>query len=190
MVAALSLIIVCSAQSCQTRPQVVVYHTDALSVVLRELPTGYPSLEPYNHSYTIQPDEVRDILEHVQYEAGSLIPFSGKQSRLVFTRQQGELVAPVISNALRQAAPQDVVEFSLADQERPDRRTKGLVFILHDELHLIIEELRKPVYQGEPNTYQQPVPRWELLPGDRQRHYASRQEGKGTITNWIIIPLR
>jgi hypothetical protein len=187
---ALFLLILCSSESCQTRPTVVIYHTDELSVVLRERPAGYPSLEPYNHSYAIQPDEVLNILEMIQYEAGSLIPFSGKHSRKVFTRQQGELLAPAISKALGQAVPQEVVAFSLADQDRPDRRTKGLVFVLHDELHLIIEELRKPVYQGEHNTYQQPVPRWELLPGDRQRHYASRPGGKGKIMNWIITSLR
>ena len=188
--AALFLLILCSSQSCQTRSKVVIYHTDELSVVLRELPTGYPSLEPYNHSYAIQPSDMLNILESVQYEAGSLIPFSGKHSRQVFTRQQGELLAPAISKALSQALLQEVVEFSLADAEKPDRRTKGFVFVLGDELHLIIEELRKPVYQGEPNTYQQPVPRWELLPGDKQRHYASRPEGKGKIMNWIITPLR
>jgi hypothetical protein len=154
------------------------------------MPPGYPSLEPYNHSYTIQPDEVLTLLESVQYDAQSLIPFSGNHSRHVFTRQQGELLAPAISNAVHQAVPQEVVEFSLADHDKPDRRTKGLVFVLHDELHLIIEELRKPVYQGEHNTYQQPVPQWELLPGDRQRHYASRPGGKGKIMNWIITPLR
>jgi hypothetical protein len=190
VVAALVLIILGSSQSCQTRPKLVIHQTDTLSVVLSEIPTGYPSLVPYNHAYTIQPDKVRNILAVVQYDAGSLIPFSGKHPRHVFTRQQGELLAPAISKALSQALPQDVVEFSLADQDRPDRRTKGLVFMLNDELHLIIEELRKPVYQGEPNTYQQEVHRWELLPGDNQRHYVRRPGGKGTITNWIITPLR
>ncbi len=190
VLAALFVIIFCSALSCQVRPHLVIHQTDALIVVLRAIPAGYPSLEPYNHSYVIQPDEVLNILESVQYQAGSLIPFSGKHSREVFTRQQGELLAPAISKSLRQALPEEVVEFSLADQDRPDCRTKGLVFVLHDELHLIIEELRKPVYQGEPNTYQQPVLRWELLPSDKQRHYTSRPGGKGKITNWIITPLR
>jgi hypothetical protein len=187
---ALFLLILCSSESCQTRPKAVIYHTDELSVVLRELPAGYPSLEPYNHSYAIQPDEVLNILEIIQYEAGSLIPFSGKHSRKVFTRQQGELLAPGISKALRQALPQDVVAFSLADHDRPDRRTNGFVFVLNKELHLIIEDLRKPAYQGEHTTYQLQVPRWELLPGDNQRHYANRPGGKSAVTNWIIAPLQ
>jgi hypothetical protein len=190
VLAALFVIIFCSALSCQVRPHLVIHQTDALIVVLRAMPAGYPSLEPYNHSYVIQPDEVLNILESVQYEAGSLIPFSGKHSRQVFTRQQGELLAPAISNALRQALPQDVVAFSLADHDRPDRRTKGFVFVLNNELHLIIEDLRKPVYQGEHTTYQLQVPRWELLPGDNQRHYANRPGGKSAVTNWIITPLQ
>jgi hypothetical protein len=88
------------------------------------------------------------------------------------------------------ARPQEVIAFSVADKEKPDRRTKGLVFMLGGELHLIIEELQKHVYQGEENTYQQQTFRWELLPSDKQRHYTSRPDGKGAITNWIITPLR
>lgn len=190
VVTALFLIILCSSQSCQTRPELVIHQTEELSVVLRELPTGYPSLEPYNHSYMIQPGEVLNILAIVQYDAGAVIPFSGKQSRDVFSRKQGELLALAISKALSQALPQEVVAFSLADEEKPDRRTKGLVFVLDNELHLIIEELKKPAYQGDPTTYQQQVPRWELVSGGKQRHYASRPGENGKIMNWVISPLR
>ena len=189
IVAATSLIL-WSSLSCQTRPHLVIYQSDTASVVLRELPAGYPPLEPFNHSYSIQPKKVFDILESLNYDATSLLPFYGSQLRRVFTNIQAELLAPELSKALGVVLPQEVTAFIITDTEKPDRRTKGLVFVLGDELHVIIEELQKPLYQGEPKPYQQQVPRWELLPGDKQRHYATRPGGKGAITNWIITPLR
>jgi hypothetical protein len=106
------------------------------------------------------------------------------------SRRQAELLAPELSMALSMALPQEVAAFTLADEEMPDRRTKGLSFVLGDELHVIIEDLRKPFYEGEQKPYQQQFPRWELIPGDRQRHYTTRPGGKGVITNWIVTPLR
>ncbi|TKB66113.1 MAG: hypothetical protein E8D52_17250 [Nitrospira sp.] len=130
------------------------------------------------------------MLGAFDYEARSLLPFSRGQRHHVFTEHQRGLLGSALSEALGVALPQEVVAFSVADKKKPDHRTKGFVFVLHDELHLIIEELHKPVYQGEENTYQQQTPRWELHPGVKQRHYAKRPDGKGGITNWIIIPLR
>lgn len=187
---ALVLVLLMSSPSCKTRPSLVIHQSDSLSVVLRELPVGYPSIDPRHHPYTLQTKEVIDILVSLSYEARSSLPFSRSQSRRVFTNTQTDLLAPELSKALSTALPQEVAAFSVADKEKPDRRTKGMVFVLNDELHLIIEELHKPVYQGEGNTYQQQTPTWELLPGNKQRHYASRPEGKGAISNWIIIPLR
>ena len=189
-VATMLLVLLISSSSCQTRPHRMIHQSDTLSVVLREMPTGYPSLEPYSHSYAIQTQDLSDILDSLRYEAGSLLPFSRGPRYQVFTRHQIILLGPALSEALSLALAEEVVAFSVADKEKPDRWTKGLVFVLGGELHLIIEELQKPVYQGEGNTYQQQTPRWELLPGDKQRHYASRPGGKGAITNWIITPLR
>jgi hypothetical protein len=118
------------------------------------------------------------------------LPFSQGQPHRVFSRRQAESLAPELSKALSMALPQEVVAFTLADEEKPDRRTKGLGLVLEDELHVIIEELRKPFYEGEKKSYQQQFPRWELIPGDRQRHYTTRPGGKGVITNWIVAPLR
>lgn len=184
------LLVLGSSESCNTRPNLVVHQSDALSVILRELPAGYPLLTPYSHPYTVSPNYVLDILSSLDHSEGSSLPFSQGHPRRVFSRHQAELLAPELSKALSLALPQEVAAFTLADEEKPDRRTKGLVFILGDELHLIIEELRRPFYQGEQKPYQQQLFRWELLPGSRQRHYTSRPGGKGVITNWIITPLR
>ncbi len=185
-----AVLTICSSLSCQTHPNRVIHQTEELSVILREMPAGYPSLEPYAHPHAIQPQETSDMLGAFDYEARSLLPFSRGRRHPVFTEHQRGLLGSALSEALSLALPQEVVAFSVADKEKPDRRTKGLVFVLGGELHLIIEELQKPVYQGEGNTYQQQTPRWELLPGDKQRHYASRPGGKGVIANWIITPLR
>lgn len=124
------------------------------------------------------------------YKTGSVFPFSRGPHRNVFSRNQVTRLAPALSQALSQAQPQDVVAFTVTDGGTSDRRTKGLGFVVGDELHLIIEELRKPLYEGEQQTYQQQVSQWELLLGDGQRYYTSRPGGKGAVTNWIITPLR
>ncbi|MBX3334153.1 MAG: hypothetical protein KF876_08515 [Nitrospira sp.] len=182
-------LILCSLPSCQTHTGLAIYQSETLSVMLRELPIGYPPLAPYQHSYPLPSNEVFIVLDALKYDASSVMPFSSGQPRRVFSRHQAEVLAHELSNGLSQATTDTVVAFAIADEEKPDRRTKGFVFVANDELHLIIEELRKPLYEGEQKTYQQPISRWELLPGDRQRHYATRVGGKGAITNWIIIPL-
>lgn len=179
-----------SSQSCSTRPNLVIHQSEALSVILRELPAEYPSLEPYSHPYAIPAQKALDILGSLDYSGGSFLPFSQGQPHRVFSRRQVELLAPELSKALDMALPQEVAAFTLADEEKPDRRTKGLGFVLGDELHVIIEELRKPFYEGEQKSYQQQFFRWELIPGDRQRHYTTSPGGKGVLTNWIITPLR
>jgi hypothetical protein len=188
--AAALLLALGSSESCSTRPTLVIHQSEALSVVLRELPAGYPSLEPHNHPYTVPSKKALDILGALDYSAGSFLPFSQGQPHRVFSRRQVELLAPELSKALSMALPQEVVAFTLTDEEKPDRRTKGLGFVLEDELHVIIEELRKPFYEGEQKSYQQQFSRWELIPGDRQRHYTTRPGGKGVTTNWIVTPLR
>lgn len=190
VVAAMLLILLVCSSSCQTHPHRMIHQSDTLSVVLRELPAGYPPLQPYNHVYLIQPTTLFTILESLLYETSSVLPFSRGPHRQVFNKDQVAQLASALSTALSQARPQEVVAFTVADATKPDRRTKGLGFVVGDELHLIIEELRKPWYEGEQKTYQQRVSQWELLLGDRQRHYASRPGGKGAITNWIITPLR
>jgi hypothetical protein len=179
-----------SYESCSSRPNLVIHQSDTLSVVLRELPAGYPSLEPHNHPYKLSPQKALDILGSLDYSHGSFLLFSQGHSQRVFSRHQAESLAPELSKALSMALPQEVAAFTLADEEKPDRRTRGLGFVHGDELHVIIEDLRKPFYEGEQKSYQQQVPRWELIPRDRQRHYTTRPEGKGALTNWIVIPLR
>jgi hypothetical protein len=176
--------------SCTTRPNLLIHQSDSLSVVLREMPAGYPSIQPFHHPYTIQPKEILDILESLNYDAGSFLPFSRSHPRNVLTKLQAELLAPELSKALTLATPQYVTAFMITDTEKPDRRTKGLVFVVDDEFHVIIEELNRPRYEGEQKTYQQPVSRWSLRPTGKQRLYARHPEKKPAITNWIVTPLQ
>lgn len=187
---AAGVFLLCSSLSCQSHPHVVTHQSETLVVSLRELPAGYPLLEPYHHPYLLQAKEIFDILESLSYDAGSFVPFSRAQPRRVLSRNQVELLAPELSKALEQSQPQKVVAFSISDDEKPDRWTKAFCFVQGEELHVIVEELRKPRYEGEPQPYQQRVSRWELLPGAQQRLYGTRSEGKGAVANWIIIPLR
>ena len=190
LIASCFILVIGSSMSCETHPNLVIYQSEAAWVALRELPAGYPSLGPNHHPYTIDPKKLLTLLEPLEYREGSLLPFSWGHPRKVFSVNQGKTLAQELVKAFGSALPQEVVTFTIADEEKPDRRTKGFTFIVGDELHLIIEELRRPVYQGEQKPYQQQLFQWELLPASRQRHYTSRPGGKGVISNWIIAPLR
>lgn len=190
VVAAMLLLFVIGSSSCKTRPHLMIHQSDTLSIMLHELPAGYPSLAPFSYTHVIEPNDTFTILESLYYEVGARLPFSRGERHRVFTRHQAELLAPDLAKALNLALPHEVAAFIVADTETATRHTKGLVFVLGDELHLIIEELQKPRYEGEQKTYQPPLSRWSLLPGDGQRLYTSRPGGKGAITNWVIAPLR
>ena len=176
--------------SCETHPNLIIYQSDSAWVALRELPAGYPSLGPNHHPHTISHKKVLTLFESLEYRESSFLPFAWGPPRRVFTANQAKTLAEELSKAFGSALPQEVVSFTVADEEKPDRHTKGLTFIVGDELHLVLEELRQPSYLGEQKTYQQQTHRWELIPGNGQRLYTSRPGGKGAIANWIIIPLQ
>lgn len=189
IVATISLTLL-SLPSCTTHPHLMVHQSDTLSVVLRGLPGGYPSPIPVHHPSAIPPAAICDVLESLTYDAGALLPFSKSQPRRVFTKTQAERLAPQLANALSLALPEQVAFFTIAEMEKPDRQTTGFVFVLDGEVHFIIEDLRRPRYEGEQTTYQQPVSNWMLRPTGKQRLYARHRDGKGEMTNWIISPLR
>ncbi len=184
------LLALLNLQSCKSQPDLVIHQSDTLSVVIRELPAGYPSIMPVHHPYTIPPEAVIDILESLTYDAGASLPFSNVRPRRVFTKPQAERLAAELSKALSLAPPERVSAFTIADVEKPDRLTTGFVFVLDGEVHLIIEHLQRPRYEGELTSYQQPVSNWKLRPTGNQRLYARHLNGKGEMTNWIISPLR
>ena len=184
------LLALVGSTSCSTYQNLVVYQSDTALIALGELPAGYPSLGPNRHPYTIDPKKLLTLLEPLEYREGSFLPFAWVQPRRVFTMSQGKMLAQELPKALGMALPQEVAAFTVADEENPDRRTKGFTFIVGDELHLILEELRKPSYLGEQKTYQPQAHGWELIPGNSQRLYTSRPEGKGTVPHWVICPLK
>ncbi len=176
--------------SCKLRQNLLIHQSETFSVELRELPVGYPPINHFHHPYTMPPEAIFNVLESLTYDAATVLPFSKTHLRKVFTRSQAEQLAPELSKALSLAPPQQVTAFTIADTEKPDRQTTGFVFVLNEEIHLIIENLRRPRYEGEQNTYQQPVSNWKLRPTGIQRLYTRRSDGKGAVTNWIITPLR
>jgi hypothetical protein len=179
-----------SSPSCQTPQYLMVHQSDEALVVLRKMPVGYPVLPSLQHPYGIQPQEVFDILASLNYDTGSFLPLARSHPRSLLTKPQAELLSAELSKALTLSTPEQVSAFMITDPEKPDRRTRGLAFVLDDEFHMIIEELHRPRYEGEQPTYQQPVSRWRLLTSGKQRHYARHPGGKGVMTNWLITPLR
>ena len=188
MVGALFLVL-WSAPSCSTRAHLQIHQSDGLSIVLRELPAEYPSLAPFHYARVIEPNDTFAILEPLQYDVGSQLPFSRGHQHRVFTRHQAEVLAPALAKALNLALPHEVAAFIVSDAQKPHRCTKGLAFVDDDDLHLIIEELRNPFSPGEQISSQQQGSGLELVAGDRQRHYVHHSGGMGAILNWIITSL-
>lgn len=179
-----------SASSCATRAHLVLHRSETLTVMLPGLPSGYPALAPFRYAHVIEPKDTFALLESLTYEGGSLLPLTRGPRHRVFTRHQADVLAPELSKALNLALPHEVAAFSVSDEEKPTRPTRGLAFVHRDELHLILEELHPPWDEGEQKSFQQQGSRWSLLLGDGQRHYASHPGGTGAMTNWIIVPLR
>jgi hypothetical protein len=77
-----SLIVSClildagNSTSCETHPSLIIYHSDAAWVALRELPTGYPSLDSLNHPCMPPPKEVYPRLNACEYCHGSSVPLT------------------------------------------------------------------------------------------------------------------
>lgn len=92
---------------------------------------------------------------------------------------QGKILAQELSKAFGMALPQEVVAFTIADEEKPDRRTKGLTFIVGDELHLILEELRKPSYSRRAEDIPAASASMGINSGQQSEalHEPSRREG-------------
>lgn len=178
-----------SVPSCSIRAHLQIHQSDGLSVVLRELPAGYPSLAPFHYARVIEPMATFALLESLNYEASSRAPFSREQRHRVFTRHQAEVLAPELAKALNLALPHEIAAFIVSDAQQPHRCTKGLAFVHGDELHLIIDELRTPLSQKEQTTGQQQGSGLELVAGDKQRHYVHHAGSTGAIPNWIITPL-
>ena len=189
LIASCFTLVIGSSMSCETHPNLVIYQSEAAWVALRELPAGYPSLGPHHHPYTITPKKMLTLLEPLQYRESSFLPFVWGHPHRVFTANQAKTLAQELSKAFGSALPQEVVAFTVADEEKPDRRTKGLTFIVSDELHLILEEVREPSFRGEQKTYQPQAHQWELIPSHTQRLYTSRPDGKGITPYWVVSPL-
>ena len=187
--AALFLLCLVSASSCKTQLHLELHQSETLTMTLRELPSGYPSLAPFHYAHVIDPRDTFVLLESLTYENGSGVPLVHGQRHQVFTRNQAESLAPELSKALNLALPHEVAAFSVSDTEYPRHHTKGLAFVHGDELHLIIEELPRSRHVDVEHHDPQQVSRWALLPRNGQRHYTSFQGATGTIPNWIIIPI-
>lgn len=184
------LLCLVSAPSCKTPPHIEIHQSKTLTITLRDLPAGYPSLAPFHYAHVIDPRDTFVLLESLTYESGSGVPLAHVQRHQVFTKNQAASLAPELSKALNLALPHEVAAFCVSDAEQPRQQIKGLVFAHGDELHLIIEELPRYWHDGAKNPHPQQPFRWALLPRDGQRHYTSHQGVTGTMTNWIIVPIR
>jgi len=166
----------------------VTYQRDADRVVLQDLPSGYPVLPKYDHPATIPPNVLLHLFRGLLYRRSGALPLTWQPPRAVFTERQQELLAAQLAVAFGQALPEEVVAFRIHDDKDGEIYTAGFCFVAEHALHLIIEHVRKFTYIGEQKTYQQEV-RWELVPGNGQRLYATRAPGKGVDPHWLVLPL-
>lgn len=175
--------------SCSSSPHLSLFATETEWVDLREWPSGFLDVGPRTHPISVPPAKIQRILGSIYYRESSLFSFLLGKPKPVFSPYQVETLSKHISQALDQALPQEVVSFKIKKEEGDTHYAKGFCFVLDGDFHLVIQQLNKPdFYSSETNPRPNTI-RSELVPQSGQRLFATRPDGKGVISNWIIIPL-
>ena len=175
--------------SCSSSPHLDIFKTDTEWVDLREWPSTYHQPSPNTHPYSITPQRLHHVLRSAYYKESTLFSFVMSGPRQVFTDEQVKRLSYIFSEAFDQALPQEVVSFRIREAEESFRYTKGFCFILENELHLIIEDLRLSDFQSKETAPQPNTSKWRFAPRESQRLYADRSEGKETNPHWLSIRL-
>jgi len=178
-----------SCQSCSSPPHLTFFNTGSEWVDLREWPVGYTPVGPHSHPFTISSSEADRILGSVSYRESVLFSFLLGKPKRVFSEHQLTVLSNYISKAFDQALPQEVVAFTIREDDDSVRYAKGFCFILDGDFHLVIKELNTPDFHNKDTGPRPNTIRSELVPQPGQRLFARRSEGKGLIKNWIVIPL-
>lgn len=129
-------------------PTVIVYETSEAYVRLEanHLLTHHAG---YSHPVSIAPDLMAAVLEGIQVEEPyTRLPvyddLSIPRRHPAFTESDIDRFAPLLSLALRQATPEEVVTFYQSTHLSGSSRevTSGGLFVEGDELHLLLSNLR------------------------------------------------
>jgi len=175
--------------ACTSPPHLVVYQSDKDRVDLREWPVGYPAQPPHAHPQFLSPETMQRILRSVYYRESVLFSFLLSSPKPVFTDYQIDRLTSTLPKAFGQALPQEVVAFRLQADADSTRYSSGFCFITDNALHLVVDAIRAQDFQPKGTMPQPNTTRMELVPQTGQRLFSGKNEQKGTMPNWIVIPL-
>ncbi|EKD51412.1 MAG: hypothetical protein ACD_62C00260G0004 [uncultured bacterium] len=144
--------------------------------------------ENFNHPRTLTPQQLTDLLSKVQYRHCQFICVDSSAPEPAFTHRQIALLSQHAAKGLEQASNTELVEFFLTTPSRDFKRyTKGKLFIINDELHIIFDRLSEAGADNDPGQYQHGQGRWQVIASGNQRvqinPYGSSQK------NWLVLSL-
>ncbi len=175
--------------ACTSPPHLVVYQADKEQIDLREWPVGYAAQPPHAHPQSLSPETMHRMLRSVYYRESVLFSFLLGNPKPLFTDYQIDRLTSTLPQAFDQALPQEVVAFRLRADADSSRYSSGFCFIADDALHLVVDAIRAQDIQPNDTLPQPNTVRTELVPRSGQRLFSTDKVRKGTIPNWIVIPL-
>ena len=175
--------------ACTSPPHLVVYQADREWVDLREWPVGYEAQPPNAHPHSLSPETMQGLLRSVYYRESVLFSFLLGNPKPVFTDYQIDRLTSTLPKAFDQALPQEVVAFQFRTDADSSHYNSGFCFITNDALNLVLDTIRTPDFLPKDTRPQPDTARTELVPQSGQRLFSTDKGHKGTIPNWIVIPL-
>ncbi len=121
----------------------------------------------YNHPATLPPSQITPVLRglYIEYEPRSLPFFSNQDEKeikrsQIFNQNDSDTLASMLADGLEQAAKTEIVTFTKTTpiSSQQESITSGGVFILGDELHIVISNSHvKQNIRQDVETYQTPA---------------------------------
>ncbi len=184
------IIVLCAlVVSCTSPPHMTIYQTETEWVDLREWPSGYPTLTNLSHPTDLEPGQLRELLEHIQYKQSELFSSHMGKRHPVFSESQLTLLTPELTKAFGQALPEEVIDFRVRKEQTGHRYTKGFCFIYQDEFHLIIQELQQPTFDSSAYLARPLTIHWKFSPQRNQRMFTPSSRSTHDFPHWIITPI-
>lgn len=152
---------------------------------LRYLPKSIIGYEiSLRHPAQITEEAVRTQLISLWYDNLEVL---GKGGNRVFTDEEADKVSRVLTKALNQANPNNIVRVELTTSKGP---TYLEVFVEKDQIHWRFQEINGVVFSCDISLMGCNGINWKLILKNGQRYYSvSKFIGRKNVENWIVADL-
>lgn len=171
-------------QACATVPDKKLVEN---GLTLRYLPVGAIGEDIANihlqHPVQITEDWVRIHLSSLWYEGMTSL---GKGGR-VFAEADVNKASRLVTRALNQAKPDNIVQLELATASGP---TEVEVFVESDRVHWRFQLIKGAVFTCDVANANCMMANWRMIPKGNQRYYSAQKLlGAKNMENWIVADI-